>query len=501
MNDAIFALSSGHGKAGIAVIRVSGSNLHELFKKIVRPIKYAEAPPRRASPDTPPLEGGEATEQARTLLTPVGGEYPRLVPRSLGEGGSRGGGASVESFSIIPRHAYLADLISNHEPRITNHDFIDRAIAIYFPSPNSFTGEDVIEFYTHGSVAVIEKLFDTLRSYGARMAEPGEFSRRAFDNGKMDLITADGISALIDARTERQRISALKSAAGGDSVVYESWRSQMIEISAYAAAMLDYPENELPENIGETLLCRTKKLHNEIEHSLRSAKATRAIRSGFNIVLAGPTNAGKSSLFNRLMGESRAIVSEIPGTTRDVVSAELDIDGYLVRLSDTAGLRDTEDSIEKIGIEKTNSEVENADLVLRVQSSEFIVQSPELKDNEILVINKSDLLDNSTLHTPHSTLISAITGSGVEELLSLIKQKLHEQLDGAESDVAVNQRTKDLLSEAVAELEFAIRSGIGYQDIFSEHVRRAADAIGKILGVIGADEIADKVFGNLCLGK
>lgn len=433
MNDTIFALSSGHGKAGIAVVRLSGVDLEKFFQMI--------------------------------------GKKP------------------------LPRIATLADLID------TDGGVIDRAIIIYFSAPNSFTGEDVIEFHTHGSTAVIEKLFDALRARGARMADPGEFTRRAFDNGKMDLIEVDGLTALLDARTEHQRRTALRTAAGADSAVYENWRAQMIEIAAYSAAMLDYPADELPENIGKNLLERTKKLHAEISAAISRAAAGRSVRAGFNIAIIGPVNAGKSSLFNRLVGESRAIVSDVPGTTRDVVSAEIDIDGYLVRLLDTAGLRATKNKVEKMGIARTNDAIETADLVIKVENSVRKVKNSP-KENEIIVRNKCDLVgpENTGKDNGFSLNISALTGVGISELLDLIRKEVHKRLDDAESDVIVNARAKTLLEEAVAELKSAI-DAVPSADIFAEHVRRAADAIGRILGVIRVEEVMDAVFGQLCLGK
>lgn len=397
---------------------------------------------------------------------------------------------------IQPRHAYLTNLIDDAGA------LIDQCVVIYFPAPASFTGEDVIEIHSHGAPAVINKIFEHLHRHGMRMAEPGEFSRRAFYNNKMDLVEVDALAALLDARTDKQRAVALKSMSGDDSTVYEQWRALMVEIAAYAAAILDYASDDLPVNIGEKLVARTQKLHAEINDALGTYASARAIRNGFNIVLVGETNVGKSSIFNRLVGTSRAIVSDIPGTTRDVISTELDIDGYLVNLLDTAGIRDSSDTIENIGIAKTHEMIASADLVIRVRCADCNAPTDDLCENEIIVINKSDLLNTSSIaNRPSYIHLSAKTGDGIDSLLNAIKQKIHEQLDGAESQLAVNARTRGLLIDAGRELNDAIKNADGNYDIFSEHVRAAADSIGKILGVIDATEIMDATFGQLCLGK
>ncbi len=432
-NETIFALSSGHGKSGVAVIRVSGDDLYTLFLRITN----------RKTADT--------------------------------------------------RHAYFANMFD------INGEIIDQIIATYFSAPASFTGTDIIEIYSHGAPAVIDKIFDYLSKIGARMANPGEFSRRAFYNGKMDLADVDGLAALLDAQTDAQRKSALSSMMGGDSKIYDNWRKQMIEISAYAAAMLDYAEDELPANIEKTIRTKTKKLHTEIDNALSRYTAVRAIRGGFNIALVGDTNVGKSSLFNAILGSNRAIVSDIPGTTRDVVSASLDIGGYLVNLSDTAGLRETSDTIEKIGIERTQSEIENANLILRVIDGTKKTKTPQLSDNEILVINKSDLSDTKSI--PDAIHISAKTGFGIDTLISVIKEKIAALTSNTESSVAVNNRTMSLLVDAASELKNALETPADNYDIFSEHTRRAADSIGKILGTITATEVMDATFCQLCLGK
>ena len=431
-NDTIFALSSGHGKSGVAVIRISGDNLRDLFA--------------------------------------------RLLGRS----------------NFDARRTYFTNLTDNAG------DLIDQTILVFFAAPHSFTGTDVIEIYSHGAPAVINKIFDFLSTTGARMATRGEFSRRAFLNGKMDLADIDGLAALLDAQTERQRRAALQSMTGRDSRIYDTWRAQMIEIAAYAAAILDYADDELPTNIGEKIRDKTQNLYNEIDSAISRYAASRAIRSGFNITLAGNTNAGKSSLFNRLVGENRAIVSDTPGTTRDVVSCTLDIDGYMVNISDTAGLRDTDDAIEQIGIQRTNDEIKNADLILHVidgQSSDFKVQS---SNNEITVVNKSDLCDCK--NKSDAIYVSAKTGDGIDNLMIAIRRRITELVGTSESQLTVNARTRALLTDARTELRDAITAGDNY-DMFAEHVRRAADAIGKILGTISAADVMDATFSQLCLGK
>lgn len=432
-NETIFALSSGHGKSGVAVIRVSGDDLYTLFLRITN----------RKIADT--------------------------------------------------RHAYFANMFD------INGEIIDQIIATYFSAPASFTGTDIIEIYSHGAPAVIDKIFDYLSKIGARMANPGEFSRRAFYNGKMDLADVDGLAALLDAQTDAQRKSALSSMMGGDSKIYDNWRKQMIEISAYAAATLDYAEDELPANIEKTIRTKTKKLHTEIDNALSRYTAVRAIRSGFNVALVGDTNVGKSSLFNAILGTNRAIVSDIPGTTRDIVSASIDIGGYMVNLSDTAGLRDTTDEIEKIGIERTQSEIENANLILHVLDGSKKIKKQQTLHNEIIIINKSDISKDE--HVPNAIYVSARTGSGIKELVKIIKEKIITLTSDVESSVAVNARTYNLLTDASEELKAALNAPDGNYDIFSEHVRRAADSIGKILGTITATEVMDATFGQLCLGK
>ena len=398
-------------------------------------------------------------------------------------------GRIINKDKFDVRHAYFTNLKDD------NGDLIDQCVVVFFKGPNSFTGTDIIEIYSHGAPAVIDKIFDFLRGFNARIATRGEFSRRAFYNNKMDLTDVDGLIALLDAQTDKQRQSALKSLTGNDAKIYTNWREQMIEISAYAAAILDYDADDLPVDIDKKIINQTNILLNELKDGISGYRSTRAIRNGFNIALVGETNVGKSSIFNKLVGSNRAIVSDIAGTTRDVVSTQIDIDGYLVNLSDTAGIRDATDEIEKIGIERTHNEIENADLVLYVYTN----VPDEIKPDGITVINKSDLLSDTSNESVIYT--SVINDIGFDKLLNTIKNKMHELMAGSESRIAINERTYELLNDAIFELDTAINNYDGNYDIFAEHIRRGADAIGKILGTITTAEIADATFSRLCLGK
>ena len=429
-NDTIFALSSGFGKAGVAVIRISGDNLHDFCVQLA-------------------------------------------------------GRKNIE-----PRQAYFSNLADE------NGDLIDQCIVIYFAAPHSFTGQDIIEIHCHGASAVVNKIFAFLSNNDMRMATPGEFSRRAFLNGKMDLTDVDGLAALLDAQTDKQRQFALKSMMGGDAEKYNAWREQMIQISAYAAAMLDYAPDDLPANIGDKILAQTHELYNDINNALARYNVSRAITHGFNIALVGETNVGKSSVFNKLVGANRAIVSDIAGTTRDVISAQIDIDGYLVNLSDTAGLRQTDDQIEQMGIDRTKCELENADLVLHLFANDTDIK-PDNKT--IIVINKCDTF--ATRNNSNAIYTSAKNDTGIDKLLNAIRAKMHNALDTRDNTLVVNARTYKLLNDTKTELGHAIEKFDGNYDILAEHVRAAADSIGKILGVITANDVMDATFSQLCLGK
>ncbi len=431
--DKIFALSSGAGKSGIAVVRLSGDDLLSDFKKIINSDK-----------------------------------------------------------KIIPRHFYMAKIFDDKK------ELIDNCMAVYFENPKSFTGTDMIEIFPHGSRAVLDKLFDYLSGMGYRIATPGEFSKRAFYNNKMDLAEVDGLIALLDAKTDKQRQSALKSMMGSDSEVYNGWRSQMVDLAAYSAAMLDYPIDELPQNIHDKIIRGVQQLHDEISNALSGYAASNALTSGFNIVLSGDVNVGKSSLFNQLVGTDRAIVSDVKGTTRDVISCEINIGGYLVNLFDTAGIRESDDEIEKIGIQKSFESMSTANLVLRVYANEIRDIAPPA-ENELIIFNKCDSRQIKT-NDKNSICVSAKTGENIDELLKLITNKITNLIGNNENALTINHRTKQLLEKTVAELSIALKKS-DLPDLFADHINGASDNIGKILGTIHVSEIADATFNMLCLGK
>ncbi len=430
MNKTIYALSSASGRAGVSIIRVSGDNLLNVFTKMVH-IK-----------------------------------------------------------SPKPRHAYFANYY-DHE----TDEILDNVVAIYFSAPNSFTGQDIIEIHCHGSLAVINKILTSMgKMAGFSAACPGDFARRAFMNNKMDLTQVDGLIDLINAQTEHQRRAALSNLDGALQKLYLKWRTDMVALSALMTASIDFSDDELPENISNNINDRLDDLIESINKHLNTYAIGSAIQHGFNIALIGSVNAGKSSLFNCLLGHDRSIISDIPGTTRDVVDATLDLDGYLVTISDTAGLRETTDEIESIGIERTHKTRYNAHLKIYVVSADEEPNPKFLDDDTIVVYTKSDLYGNDK---PNS--ISTICNDGMPGFIELLKRAVHERLDTTDSTLVSNDRVKKLLTECVSELELAKRQNIS--DLRAEHIRRATDALGQILGLITFDEVLNSVFSQLCLGK
>ena len=442
--DTIYALSSGAGLAGVSVVRVSGA--------------YADA-----------------------LLTSLG-------------------------VSPLPeaRYAALHKLRSDGDGPV-----IDQALILRFPAPGSFTGEDVAELHVHGGRAVLAAVFDAISATGlARHAEPGEFTRRAFENGKLDLTAAEGLADLVAAQTDAQRRLALRQYDGVLADLYEGWRARLIDLMGYAEAEIDFSDEELPEGLKAATEARIAVLNAEITQHIVVEKQGEYIRSGFPIVLLGVPNVGKSSILNSLTKRDVAIVSEVAGTTRDVIEIHLNLGGFSVTLSDTAGMREASNAIEAEGVRRAEQRAQDAALRLVVLDATDSTLPEKVRalitDECIVVVNKADLL-NGKYTGPElpdeivPILVSAETGAGLEDLLARLTGHIRDRLETFEAPLPTRQRHRDALAEANAAL--ANVADAAYPELAAEDVRVALRALGRITGRVDIDEILDTVFRDFCIGK
>ncbi len=441
----IYALSSGPGISGIAIIRISGPN----------------------------------ASKAITLLT------GQPVPP--------------------PRIATLRKINS-----INTFELIDEGIIIWFPGPQSYTGEDMVEIHIHGGKAIVIALQNEISKIeNFRLAEPGEFTKIAFQNGKINLLKAESIADLISAETEIQRLQAVKIMKGKSAKIFEGLREKLLKILSFVEAKIDFPEEDLPdENIQQIKKDSTEVL-NQINKILDDQKVGEIIREGFKIAIVGPTNAGKSSLLNNLSKRDVAIVSEIAGTTRDVIETHLNIDGYPVIISDTAGIRNSKDEIEKKGIKLSLDRAENADLKLVVVSAKSIDLSgflnDLLKDNAILVVNKSDLinseLDIEVKKLDH-VLISLKENLNLDKLISKIKNKLKTKFIVNEDVLITRERHRQHLIQCSDNLRnFIEKNDKKDFDKGAEDLRLATRHLGMIVGKVNVEEILGSIFNDFCIGK
>ena len=442
----IYALSTVLGKSGVAVIRISGSKAFDVVR----------------------------------LMT------------------------SLKTDEIKPRYAYFVKLKD-----IAGQQILDKCLLLYFKAPNSFTGEDIIELHTHGSRAVISALLNNLsRIPYFRMAEPGEFSKRAFYNQKMDLTEAEGLADLIDAETEAQQKYALRQMEGNLKNLYEDWREKLVNIMAHLEAYIDFPDEEIPENIVSEMNNTVFKLKNEIKEHLSSDNIGERLREGFRVVIVGRPNAGKSSLLNAIAKRDVVIVSDIAGTTRDAIDVHLDLNGYPVIITDTAGIRETEEAIERQGVEIAYRKIEDADLLLCLyDASQDTVQVFEkiektFKNKMIYIANKSDNLTKeqcSEIKKQGITLISVKQQQGIDIVLDKISAVINDKFTSNSNLLITRARYREALNEALRSLDlFNLNKEI---ELSAEDIRLAAREIGKITGRIEVDEILDKIFGSFCIGK
>ena len=441
----IYALSSGPGISGVSIIRVSGEDTAKVIK----------------------------------ILT----------------------GKKIPS----PRRATLRKINNTN-----TSELIDEGIIIWFPGPESYTGEDMAEFHVHGGKAVVLAVQEAISNIeNCRLAEAGEFTKLAFQNGKINLLKAESIADLISAETEIQRKQAIKIMRGKSSAKFNELREKLLKLLSFVEAKIDFPEEELPEENLKKIKQDSSYVLNEIQKILNDQKVGEIIREGFKIAIVGPTNAGKSSLLNNLSNREVAIVSEIAGTTRDVIEAHLNIDGYPVIISDTAGIRDSKDEIEKKGVKLSLKRAENADLKLVVVDAKTIdlrgYLNDLLKKDAILVVNKLDLLkeklDSKILKFNH-VQISLKDNLNIDVLISKIKNNLKNKFIIEEDILITRERHRQHLIQCGNHLKnFLNKNDKKDFDKAAEDLRLATRHLGMIVGKVDVEEILGSIFNDFCIGK
>jgi tRNA modification GTPase len=405
-------------------------------------------------------------------------------------------GAALQSLCgrlPSPRRATRATL---QDP---SGEALDDAIVLWFPGPASATGEDVAELHVHGGRAVVAALLAALAALpGLRPADPGEFTRRAVVHGKIDLTAAEGIDDLIRAETERQRRQALRQSGGALAERVDGWRTAIIAAMAQVTAAIDFSdEGDVPEDLLQGALADAAVLRADIAAVLADGRQGERLRDGLVVAIAGPPNAGKSTLLNRLARREAAIVSPLAGTTRDVIEVHLALDGYPVTLLDTAGLRETSDPVEQEGVRRARARADAADLVLWL--SEDDTRPPGFGSPVWTVRSKLDLGGAAAAPTDHA--ISVPTGQGIDDLTTALAGFAADQLGRGESGLLTRVRHRQLLEDAVAGLTAAEAAGKDGEELVAEHLRRAADALGRLTGRIDVEDVLDALFREFCIGK
>ena len=374
---------------------------------------------------------------------------------------------------------------------------IDRGLLLWFPGPSSVTGEDYAECHVHGGRAVRAAMTAALLALGARPAEPGEFSRRAFLNGRLDLLEAEGIADLIDAETEAQRQLALDLAGGAMSRAVAAWRETLIALMAQLAALIDFADENLPADVEAGMLAAMAGLRADIASAIGAGLVAERLREGVEIVVLGAPNAGKSTLVNALAGEEIAIVSDIPGTTRDAIGVRLDLGGVAVRLVDTAGLRQSDDAIEAEGVRRAEAHARRADLLILCGAApDFAFPDAPADVPALRVATKADLGGV----VPEGMLaVSARTGAGLAALLDALRARVEALVERGGGPALPRPRQIACLRDVVAALDRAL--AVGVPELRAEELQAAAGALARLTGTIGVEDVLDQVFSSFCIGK
>jgi tRNA modification GTPase len=455
---------------------------------------------------------GDMTEQRETIFALSSGRPPAAIA-VVRISGPRARFALETLIGRVPQPRYAA-LARIRDPQ--SGEMLDEALALFFPAPRSETGEDVVELQLHGGRAVIAAVLAALgRLDGLRPAEPGEFTRRAFENGQLDLTAVEGLADLIYAETEAQRRQAFRHLKGllGDRA--EAWRKRLIEILALVEAGIDFSdEADVPANLLRPALAGAKALADEIRAALAQADRGERLREGLVVAIAGPPNAGKSTLLNRLAKREAAIVSPLPGTTRDVIEVHFDLGGFPVTLLDTAGIRETEDPIEREGVRRAQDRAAGADLVLWLVD----LSGPEISDRTLesqpvaegpavwAVGSKADARVDSApeprIEAERVFLVSALNGTGIDDLLGALSEFARTCFGTGEPALVTRERQRTLLGETVAALERALDQGLfRHEDLVAEELRLAARALGRLTGRVDVEDILEVIFRDFCIGK
>ena len=441
---------------------------------------------------------------------------------ALASGASRAGVAVVRISGPESKAAFATLSDAQLEPRRAvrtvvkdkeSGDKLDDGLAILFPAPASFTGEDVVELHIHGGRAVIAGVLEALgRLQGLRLAEPGEFTRRAFESGKMDLTAAEGLADLVAAETEAQRRQALRQSRGELGNLYESWRQRLTEALAHFEASIDFSDEELPSTLAEEVEIELTSLTDEIDGHLTDERRGERLRDGFHLAIIGPPNVGKSTLLNVLAQRDAAIVAATAGTTRDVVEVNLDLAGYPVVIADTAGLRKSNDAVEEEGIRRAHCRARDADMRLAVFDAEIW---PDLDDNTlalidddtIIVVNKIDLAElgeKLTVAEYDAIPISALTGAGIERLLATLANRVARSFGDMATPAPTRVRHRQALENCCNALTRAKQTAAEHRqvpELMAEDMRLAIRALGRITGRVDVEDLLDIIFRDFCIGK